>query len=94
MSLPFTVEQPQIPIPGPSNFGFADMNPQQRGRGLPALCQSTPYSPVAVLSTGGFGTDSDSGSRATGNLASQHQDKRQTERGPTVQKASKARIGK
>ena len=56
------------------------MNPQQRGRGLPALCQSTPYSPVAVLSTGGFGTDSDSGSRATGNSASQHQDRRHTDR--------------
>jgi hypothetical protein len=33
--LPFIVEHPQIPIPGPSSFGFADMNPQQEGSCLP-----------------------------------------------------------
>ena len=70
----------QIPIPGHSNFGFEDVNPQQKERALSALCQSTPHSPKSVQIIRGCRPDSDSGSRATSEWASQHQDRRHTDR--------------
>lgn len=70
----------QIPIPGHSNFGFEDVNPQQKERALSALCQSTPHSPTSIQITTGSGVDSESGSTYTSPLASQNQNRRQTGR--------------
>jgi hypothetical protein len=71
---------PQIPIPGPSSFGFVDVNSQEKGREWPALCQSTPHSPTSIQITTGSGVDSESGSTYTSPLASQNQNRRQTGR--------------